>query len=245
MSSGRGPGGSCPVATKTACSPRLHCSEWSCVVLIGWPRHRIRSGRDWPVKSRCGKCTRRRRSLPKNAAGVVCVICNPICKFEQGCRPRRNFIGPMKHSSHAHLEEPIRVPHLSCRRQVPDARSAISARRLRGCVRSGDVCPDGAHRGRPALPARGLAGCCVHGYQDKRLVKNHRSSAAVIAGLVSGQGSTRAGDGPWRETSLAAESFPAPAAGGFTNPPQVTNLPHGAEEEQPNRRGRVEDGRGC
>jgi hypothetical protein len=39
------------VGTKTSCSPQFHCAEWFCVVLSDSPRHRIESGKDWPVKS--------------------------------------------------------------------------------------------------------------------------------------------------------------------------------------------------
>src|SRR5271169_4905007 len=35
----------------TSCSPCLHCTEWSCVVLCGSPRHHNGSGRDWPHKA--------------------------------------------------------------------------------------------------------------------------------------------------------------------------------------------------
>ena len=44
---------------KTSCSPRLHCAEWSCVVLSDSPRHHNGSGRDWPDKShRSDECDR-------------------------------------------------------------------------------------------------------------------------------------------------------------------------------------------
>ena len=36
---------------KTSCSARLHCAEWSCVVLGDSPRHHSGSGRNWPYKS--------------------------------------------------------------------------------------------------------------------------------------------------------------------------------------------------
>ena len=39
------------VLTKTSCSARLHCAEWSCVVLSDSSRHHNGAGRDWPDKS--------------------------------------------------------------------------------------------------------------------------------------------------------------------------------------------------
>lgn len=48
---GRSPEVGGQVLTRTSCSPRLHCAEWSCVVLGDSPRHHNGSGRDWPDKS--------------------------------------------------------------------------------------------------------------------------------------------------------------------------------------------------
>ena len=39
------------LGTKTSCLPHFHCAIWSCVVFSDSPRHRIESGRHWPVKS--------------------------------------------------------------------------------------------------------------------------------------------------------------------------------------------------
>src|SRR5260370_32073989 len=49
--SGRAPEVGGQVLTKTSCRPRLHCAEWSRVVLSDSPRHYNGSGRDWPDKS--------------------------------------------------------------------------------------------------------------------------------------------------------------------------------------------------
>src|ERR1019366_4525351 len=38
------------LGTKTSCLPHFHCAIWSCVVFSDSPRHRIESGRHWPVK---------------------------------------------------------------------------------------------------------------------------------------------------------------------------------------------------
>ena len=39
----------------SSCSLQFHCAEWSCGALSDSPRHRIESGKDWPVKSPSGK----------------------------------------------------------------------------------------------------------------------------------------------------------------------------------------------
>src|ERR1019366_1814559 len=52
---GGSPGGWHSVVARTSCCPHFHCAEWFCVVLTDSPRHRIGSGTNWPVKSRCGK----------------------------------------------------------------------------------------------------------------------------------------------------------------------------------------------
>src|ERR1035437_6182682 len=39
------------LGTKTSCLPHFHCAIWSCVVFSDSPRHRIESGRHWPVRS--------------------------------------------------------------------------------------------------------------------------------------------------------------------------------------------------
>ena len=48
------PEGGGQILIKTSCSARLHCAEWSCVVLSDSPRHHNGSGRDWTYKSAIG-----------------------------------------------------------------------------------------------------------------------------------------------------------------------------------------------
>jgi hypothetical protein len=47
--SGRLPRLGSQVLTKTSCSARLHCAQWSCLVLSDSPRRHNGSGRNWPV----------------------------------------------------------------------------------------------------------------------------------------------------------------------------------------------------
>ena len=42
------PEGGGQILIKTSCSARLHCAEWSCVVLSDSPRRHNGAGRDWP-----------------------------------------------------------------------------------------------------------------------------------------------------------------------------------------------------
>ena len=63
--SGRAPEVGGQVLTKTSCSPRLHCAEWSCVVLSDSPRHHNGSGRDWPDKSATRRSAPRKLTLPR------------------------------------------------------------------------------------------------------------------------------------------------------------------------------------
>src|SRR5260370_41987751 len=54
--SGRAPEVGGQALQNTSCSPCLHCTEWSCVVLCGSPRHHNGLGRDWPHKATTRSC---------------------------------------------------------------------------------------------------------------------------------------------------------------------------------------------
>jgi len=66
-----------PTLTETSCSHRLHCAEWSCVVLSDSPRHRNRSGRDWPDMWAYGKLTHA-RARSAHRAGLSYAVGQPL-----------------------------------------------------------------------------------------------------------------------------------------------------------------------
>src|ERR1035437_5211524 len=76
------------LGTKTSCLPHFHCAIWSCVVFSDSPRHRIESGRHWPVKSPPRKNDFPARSAKPGGSTAATVVLPPRTSPRASSRAR-------------------------------------------------------------------------------------------------------------------------------------------------------------